>query len=339
MRRSLVTAALVAGACVLPAQASAAVPHVVQPGETLWSIAAANNLYTGALAAYNGLPPESNVVAGTTVMVPSGAEALPKVNEAIANGAPQPSGVVIPSSAPASTGGTSAAAPSSGSGTGGTSASSSAPPPPGAYEVQPGDTFSSLAAKAGVRPEQIAGVNGLDVNGFLIEGTTIKLPPASAPVQQEQASGNAPTAANPPATSEGPAATPGRVTSSDIHRVAAQNGVDGSLAAAIGWQESGFNNAMVSSANARGVMQVMPGTWDWVQRNLASRKLDPASAEDNVHAGTLYLAQLLKETGGDPVTAAAGYYQGLASVKKIGMLPETQQYVNNVMALRNRFGG
>ena len=37
--------------------------------------------------------------------------------------------------------------------------------------------------------------------------------------------------------------------------------------------------------------------------------------------------------------AAAGYYQGLASVRKIGMLPETERYVANVMALRGRFGG
>jgi soluble lytic murein transglycosylase-like protein len=76
-----------------------------------------------------------------------------------------------------------------------------------------------------------------------------------------------------------------------------------------------------------------------VQRNLASRQLDPNSPTDNVHAGTLYLGQLLKETGGDPVTAAAGYYQGLASVREIGMLPETERYVENVMALRSRFGG
>jgi soluble lytic murein transglycosylase-like protein len=130
-----------------------------------------------------------------------------------------------------------------------------------------------------------------------------------------------------------------RVDAGTVTSVAGQHGVPGSLAAAIAWQESGFNNAMVSSANARGVMQVMPGTWDWVQRNLASARLDPNSATDNVHAGTLYLKQLLRESGGDPVTAAAGYYQGPASVKKIGMLPETRRYVDNVMALRSRFGG
>jgi N-acetylmuramoyl-L-alanine amidase len=216
-------------------------------------------------------------------------------------------------------------------------AQSSAPPPAGAYLVKPGDTFSSLAARAGVRPEQVAGVNGLDVDQPLLAGTTIKLPPTSAPVQQQAAP---PQQASPPPTAQpAPQAAPGRVTAGDIHAVAGQHGVPGSLAAAIAWQESGFNNAMVSSANARGVMQVMPGTWDWVQRNLADRKLDPNSASDNVTAGTLYLRQLLRESGGDPVTAAAGYYQGPASVKKIGMLPETQRYVNNVMALRSRFGG
>ena len=69
---------------------------------------------------------------------------------------------------------------------------------------------------------------------------------------------------------------------------------------------------MVSSANARGVMQVMPGTWSYVQDNLADRALDPNSATDNVHAGVLYLKRLLNDTGGDESAAIAGYYQGLS---------------------------
>ena len=111
------------------------------------------------------------------------------------------------------------------------------------------------------------------------------------------------------------------------------------LAAAIAWQESGFNNDMVSSANARGVMQVMPGTWDYVQQNLAQRPLDPASATDNVHAGVMYLKQLLNQSGGDEATAVAGYYQGISSVQNRGMFDDTQKYVANVQALRSRFGG
>ena len=43
---------VVAAIAVFATQASAAVPHTVLPGETLWSIAAANNFTTDSLAAY-----------------------------------------------------------------------------------------------------------------------------------------------------------------------------------------------------------------------------------------------------------------------------------------------
>jgi soluble lytic murein transglycosylase-like protein len=180
----------------------------------------------------------------------------------------------------------------------------------------------------------MAYMNGLDPNGVLIAGTVIKLPTgAPAPASSSQ------PAPAPVVAQASPNPSPGRVSSSDIATVASRNGVPADLSAAIAWQESGFNNGMVSSANARGVMQVMPGTWDWVQQNLAKRQLDPNLAIDNVGAGVLYLGHLLSETGGDPAMAAAGYYQGLDSVRRIGMLPETRQYVNNVLALRGRFGG
>jgi len=280
--------------------AAAAVPHVVQPGETLWTIASANNFTTRAFAAANGLSENSPVIVGSTLKVPSVAEA------AAALGA-----------APAATGSAPVAA--------------AAPKPLGGYIVQPGDTLSGLAARAGVSVQQMAFMNGLSPDGVLIAGTALKLP-TGAPVPTT-------TAAPSRVVPAPPAPTPGRVSAADIAIVASRNGVPAPLASAIAWQESGFNNAMVSSANARGVMQVLPGTWDWVQKNLALRQLDPANPIDNVGAGVLYLGRLLRESGGDPAMAAAGYYQGLASVRRIGMLPETKQYVDNVLALRGRFGG
>jgi soluble lytic murein transglycosylase-like protein len=129
------------------------------------------------------------------------------------------------------------------------------------------------------------------------------------------------------------------VSSAQVGQIAASHGVSGSLASAIAHQESGFNNGMVSSANARGVMQITPGTWEFVQGQLASRRLNPASASDNVEAGVTYLGQLLRDTGGDEATATAAYYQGLASVQRIGMLPETRRYVADVMAQRANYGG
>src|SRR3954452_20125954 len=57
-----------------PAQAGAAVGHTVQPGETLWSIAGANNLTTRTVAAFNGLSENSQVVLGSTINVPTTVE-------------------------------------------------------------------------------------------------------------------------------------------------------------------------------------------------------------------------------------------------------------------------
>jgi LysM repeat protein len=61
------------------ATASAALPHTVQPGETLWSIAYANNLTTRTVAVYNGLSENEALSVGATVSVPTveeGAAAL-----------------------------------------------------------------------------------------------------------------------------------------------------------------------------------------------------------------------------------------------------------------------
>jgi N-acetylmuramoyl-L-alanine amidase len=298
------------------APASAEVVHTVQPGDTLWSIAAANNFTTRTVAAYNGVPEDHRVVLGSTIRIPTVAEGYAALQQA--GLAPAAEGTETAAAQPAST-----------------PTASGAPAPQGAYVVRWGDTLSALAAGAGVSVADMAAMNGLDPDGVLLAGTVIKLP-AGAPTPA-RASEPVPETHVVPAAD--PAPTPTRLSAADVQAVAAEHGVSPSLATAIAWQESGFNNGMVSDANARGVMQVMPGTWDWVQANLAQRPLDPNSATDNVHAGVLYLKRLVEATGGDEETAIAGYYQGLASVQSHGMYDDTRRYVANVQALRSRFGG
>jgi soluble lytic murein transglycosylase-like protein len=87
-------------------------------------------------------------------------------------------------------------------------------------------------------------------------------------------------------------------------------------------------------------MQIMPETWSWIGQELAgSTPLAAASAASNVRGGVLLLRSLLDATGGDSARTAAAYYQGLASVQEEGEEPATEQYVENVLALRRRFGG
>ena len=302
------------------APASAEVPHTVQPGETLWSIAAANNLTTRTVAAYNGLSEDAQVVLGSTILVPTTVEGYAALQQA---------GLVPADPAEAT-------APTTTTTTTTTAAPAAAPAAQGAYTVRTGDTLSALAAQTGTTVEAMAAMNGLDPNGLLLSGTVLKLPGgAPAPVQA-----SAPEPATQVVPEAAPEPTAQQVSAGDVQNVAAAHGVSPSLAAAIAWQESGFNNSMVSPANARGVMQVMPGTWDYVQENLAGgQTLDPNSANDNIHAGVMYLKRLLTDAGGDENAAIAGYYQGLASVRERGMYDDTQQYVNNVQALRSRFGG
>ncbi|MGH2953298.1 MAG: LysM peptidoglycan-binding domain-containing protein [Solirubrobacterales bacterium] len=96
-------------AMLLGAPAHAALPHVVQPGETLWSISAANNLTTRTVAVYNGLPEDAQLIAGTSITVPTVDEGA----AALASGAPavgSPPVVASPAAAPAADGDPSAAA-------------------------------------------------------------------------------------------------------------------------------------------------------------------------------------------------------------------------------------
>jgi N-acetylmuramoyl-L-alanine amidase len=366
LRTPRLAGAALAAAALLPAAPALGAVHTVAPGETLWGIAQASGLSASAVAAANGLSAEAHVGAGTTLTIPAAGvgattSAAPAAAAVAGTSAATGGGLQVrwgdTLSAIAARNGVSLARLAAVNGldpsrpllagttlhlptAGGPGASaapaattSAAPAPLGAYEVRPGDTLSELAARSRVPVAQMAFMNGLDPAKPLLAGTVIKLPTGS-PVA---ASTPAPPRTIVPAAP--PAATPGRLTSGQVGSIAAQQGAPGSLAAAIAWQESGFNNAMLSGANARGVMQVLPGTWQWVQANLARTRLDPSSPADNVRAGSLYLADLLRQTNGDPAMAAAAYYQGLSSVRRIGMLPETRRYVANVMALRSRFGG
>jgi LysM repeat protein len=120
--------------------ANASAPHVVQPGETMWSIAAANNLTTRAVAAFNGLSEDSHVIAGQTIEVPTVAE-----------------GAAALAAAPA-------AAPPSAAGSG------------ASHTVVSGESLSSVAAANGVTVDELAAANGLASDAYLIEGEAIQVP-------------------------------------------------------------------------------------------------------------------------------------------------------------------
>jgi soluble lytic murein transglycosylase-like protein len=120
-----------------------------------------------------------------------------------------------------------------------------------------------------------------------------------------------------------------------VAKTARKHGVDPSLALAVAFHESGFQQRVVSPVDAIGVMQVLPSTRRVLARQY-DRKLDLLKAQDNITAGVLLLKQLLRSTGRAD-RALAGYNQGLGSVAARGLLPQTHAYIRNVSALRARF--
>lgn len=144
-------------------------------------------------------------------------------------------------------------------------------------------------------------------------------------------------AAAPRARTSGDSLTdgPGKATRFDdlIRAAAAREGVDAGLVRAVVQAESNFDPNAVSSAGAKGLMQLMDGT----ARELGvTNTLDPVQ---NVVGGTRYLKQMLTRYGGDVRSALAAYNAGPGAVDAHGGVPpyrETQAYVSRILTLRDR---
>ncbi len=129
--------------------------------------------------------------------------------------------------------------------------------------------------------------------------------------------------------------------------------VDPSLVAAVIKCESSFNKDAVSSANARGLMQLTEETFCDVSKMLGesdafSFKSHWDDADVNIRYGTRYLKFLLDMFEGDETSAVAAYNAGLGNVKgwmgDDGKLttdeikfPETYDYVDKVQSAKKYY--
>lgn len=135
-----------------------------------------------------------------------------------------------------------------------------------------------------------------------------------------------------------------------IRREALKNNLDPAWVAAEIRAESIFYPRARSSANAMGLMQVLPGTGAGVASRIgmpwggADSLFDP---DTNIVLGTAYLRQLMDKYGGQPYQVIAGYNAGPAPLgrwqsQRPGMDPdfwietisykETREYVARVLA-------
>ena len=191
----------------------------------------------------------------------------------------------------------------------------------GTYRVRPGDTLGAIAARGGISVSALAALNGISNPNRISVGTVLSLP-GSRPSSGSQAESYT------PAASSGDVATL-------IARHAARYGVSTSLARAIAWQESRWNQSARSHVGAVGVMQVMPATGRWFGPSVMGRTVDLSNVNDNIETGVAYLGWLQRQSG-DLRTTIGGYYQGLASLRQRGPYDDTTDYINSVLGYMGR---
>ncbi len=214
------------------------------------------------------------------------------------------------------------------------------PPPLGGYTVRAGrHALRPRRRRARVRSTRSPPMNGLDPTGAAARRhrdqaarpARPRPPRAVAARAGRDASSRRPRPSRPPT----------RVGAADVQSVAA---AARRLPLARRPRSPGRRAASTTRwsprANARGVMQVMPGTWDYVQQNLAGAPAQPELGDRQRHRRrALPQAACSTRPAATSRAAIAAYYQGLGAVRSRGVFDDTQQYVANVQALRSRFGG
>lgn len=113
-----------------------------------------------------------------------------------------------------------------------------------------------------------------------------------------------------------------------ITEASKKHGVSFSLLKALIKIESDFNPRAISSAGAKGLMQIMP-------ENVRALNIkDPFDPLENIMGGARYLKQLIKRFDGELPMALAAYNAGPNMVDRYRRIPpfeETENFVEKVM--------
>ena len=121
-------------------------------------------------------------------------------------------------------------------------------------------------------------------------------------------------------------------------------GQDPYFVAAIIRQESYFQTDALSPAGARGIMQVMPSTGEWVARTIRLSGFERGKLFEtdlNINIGTWYVGRLMKRYRNDPLLTAAAYNAGPAAVSgwigKNGAAMEKDEFVESIPYTETRW--
>jgi N-acetylmuramoyl-L-alanine amidase len=203
--------------------------------------------------------------------------------------------------------------------------------------VRAGETLSGIGVRYRVTLDAIAVANRLANPSFIRTGQQLRIPVAQRPRNAGPHHPAPQPAVGMPASM---AAVVGQRSAMRqlIVEEARRQSFPPSLALAVAWQESGWQERVVSGAGAIGVMQLLPSTADWVGATMLGEPVNLWNPRSNVRAGVTLLKHYLARYGNRPMALAA-YYQGQAGTDRHGIYPMSQPYVASILLLERMFGG
>lgn len=207
-------------------------------------------------------------------------------------------------------------------------------PKPVVHRVGPGENLTVIARRYGVTISAIVKANAMTNPSYLRVGQKLIIPVSAA--------ATAAAAANSQGARGMSAAMAAIVAQRDgvrrlLVREAKAQGVPLALVLAVAWQESGWQQRVVSSTGAIGVMQLMPATADWIGTAMLGSRVDPTDITQNIRAGVRLLRHYLHRYGGDRALVLAAYYQGERGTDLHGIYPVTRPYIAAIVALQALF--
>lgn len=222
------------------------------------------------------------------------------------------------------------------------------------YTVQPGDSLWAISQANGLTVAQLAAANDINPNNLLLIGRVLYIPGsesstgggAAAMSSSPSSAGNPWTFCSTFTPDPGPWGLLPQLLRQSPNRLALQPlyvkwadyyDLSLPLLEAIGWQESGWQQNVVSSTGAVGAGQIMPGTARFIMTYLIGRHLDINSVSDNIRMSAAFLAYLAGIEGNNRCHTIAAYYEGPLNLAEYGVFPESEAYVASVEALIPRF--
>jgi len=200
------------------------------------------------------------------------------------------------------------------------------------HVVSRGSTLWGIAGQYGVSVSSIVAANQIANPSRIFAGQRLVIPGGSAP-----ASGPAPRAKM--SSSMAALVADRESIRRMIVRAADRHSVPRRLALAVAWQESGWQQGVVSHAGAVGVMQLMPATAEWVGQTMLARPVRITDAHSNISAGVRLLRHYIIRYDGNRDLILAAYYQGQHAADLYGVYPVSRQYIASVRYLERLFGG